>query len=237
MLTIFFYPSTCLSQFIGHNISSYSYHPRISIIQYRLTDLLLSPTPLFLPWCGTLSTLPQSTLPLVYVPHAECLVLLTSPTSDWSPLYPVVHCWFLHIIFSPYISSPMVFSVSYHILVFGCWFNWLVLVQNKVSLAPPLPFSTSHHSLYSPANWPCWNGGSCFNWVYYFSIMKASMDLPWILWLYVMILHTPLGLYPESNWRLLTSSYFLSIHQETRIRKLHSFKCINMEYWEYLLNL
>ena len=79
--------------------------------------------------------------------------------------------------------------------------------------------------------------GSCFNWVLSFSMLRASTDLPWLLGGYVLIIHTSLGLHPESNWRLLIDSNYLSLYWGTRIRNLHLFKFIDMEYWKYLLNL
>ena len=38
-----------------------------------------------------------------------------------------------------------------------------------------------------------------------FSMLKSSVDLPRILWLYALILHTPLDLHPEASVHLLTS--------------------------------
>ena len=37
-----------------------------------------------------------------------------------------------------------------------------------------------------------------------FSMLKPSMYLPRLLWLYALILHTPLYLHPEVNVHLLT---------------------------------
>ena len=46
---------------------------------------------------------------------------------------------------------------------------------------------------------------SCIKCIFSFSMLKASMYLPRILQLYVLILHTPLDSHPESNTHLLKS--------------------------------
>ena len=62
---------------------------------------------------------------------------------------------------------------------------------------------------------------SCFRWILHFSMLKSSVDLPQLLWLYVLLLHTTLYFYPEANSRLLTVSNIFSVHWGSRIRKLH----------------
>ena len=47
--------------------------------------------------------------------------------------------------------------------------------------------------------------GFMIHMIFCFSMLKASVGLPRLLWLYVLLLHTSLGLHPESNGRLLTS--------------------------------
>ena len=47
--------------------------------------------------------------------------------------------------------------------------------------------------------------GSGFKWILCFSVLKASLYLPRTLWLYDMLLHTPLDLHPEANVHFLTS--------------------------------
>ena len=54
--------------------------------------------------------------------------------------------------------------------------------------------------------------GSCFKWVFGFSMFKESVDLSRLLWLYVMLLNIPLGLHTEANVQLLTSLKKLSLH-------------------------
>ena len=54
--------------------------------------------------------------------------------------------------------------------------------------------------------------GSCFRWILRFSMLKVSVDLPQLLWLYVLLLHTLMDFNPKPNSHLLTSSNFLSIH-------------------------
>ena len=44
---------------------------------------------------------------------------------------------------------------------------------------------------------------SCFIWIFRFSLLKESADLPQLLWLYVMLLHTPLDCHPEANVHIL----------------------------------
>ena len=46
--------------------------------------------------------------------------------------------------------------------------------------------------------------GSCFIWIFRFSMLKASVDLPQLLWLYSLLLHTPLDSHPEASVHLLT---------------------------------
>ena len=46
---------------------------------------------------------------------------------------------------------------------------------------------------------------SCFKWILRFSILKASVDLPQILWLYALLLHTPLDPHTEASVNLLIS--------------------------------
>ena len=41
--------------------------------------------------------------------------------------------------------------------------------------------------------------GSCFKCILRFSMLKASVDLPRLLWLYIILLHTPLDFHPEAN--------------------------------------
>ena len=41
--------------------------------------------------------------------------------------------------------------------------------------------------------------GSHFKYILCFSVLKASVDLPRILWLHVLLLHTPLGLHRKEN--------------------------------------
>ena len=53
---------------------------------------------------------------------------------------------------------------------------------------------------------------SCFKWILRFSMLKASVDLPQPLWLYALLLHTPLGFHSEANVHLLISSNFLTLH-------------------------
>ena len=45
--------------------------------------------------------------------------------------------------------------------------------------------------------------GSCFKWISRFSMLKASVDLPQLLWLYALLLHTPLDPHPEVSAHLL----------------------------------
>ena len=52
-----------------------------------------------------------------------------------------------------------------------------------------------------------WNNplGSCFIWIFSFSMLEVSMDLPRLLWIYILLLHTPLDLYQGANIHLFTS--------------------------------
>ena len=45
--------------------------------------------------------------------------------------------------------------------------------------------------------------GSYFWWIFCFSMLESSMDLTRILWLYVLLIHTPLNFYPESTLDIL----------------------------------
>ena len=47
--------------------------------------------------------------------------------------------------------------------------------------------------------------GSCFRWILRFSVLKASVDLPQFLWLYVLLFHTPLDTYQGIFFHLFTS--------------------------------
>ena len=78
--------------------------------------------------------------------------------------------------------------------------------------------------------------GSCFIWIFRFSMLKASLDLPRPFGVYDLLLHTPFDLHQEANFHLLKSSNFLSIHWGIRIRNLHSSKFMKMEHYQDLLN-
>ena len=67
---------------------------------------------------------------------------------------------------------------------FLTWNNPSMFVSLPIQLTLPAfkPFMSQNPPL-----------GSCFIWILNFSILKASVDLPRLLWLYVLILHTPLG--------------------------------------------
>ena len=39
--------------------------------------------------------------------------------------------------------------------------------------------------------------GSCFMWIFTFSMLEASVYLPQLLWLYVLIIHTPLDFHTK----------------------------------------
>ena len=43
--------------------------------------------------------------------------------------------------------------------------------------------------------------GSCFRCIFCFSVLKASVDLPRLLWIYVLLLHTPF-VFPYRSKRL-----------------------------------
>ena len=45
-----------------------------------------------------------------------------------------------------------------------------------------------------------------------FSMLGASVDLPRLLWLYVLLIHNLFGFHTEVNGHLLTSSDYLSLH-------------------------
>ena len=45
-----------------------------------------------------------------------------------------------------------------------------------------------------------------------FSMLKAYVDLLRLLWIYVMLIHTPLYLHPKENVCLLTSWNLLSLY-------------------------
>ena len=77
---------------------------------------------------------------------------------------------------------------------------------------------------------------SCFRWNFRFSMYKLSVDLPWLFWIYVLLLNTLLGLHPEANFHLLISSNFLSPHLGIRIIKLYFSELINMDHYQDLLN-
>ena len=77
---------------------------------------------------------------------------------------------------------------------------------------------------------------SCFRWIFRFSMLKASAYLPRLLWIYVLIIHTPLDLHPEPKVRLFKSSNSLSLYLGIIIRKLHSYELIQMEHYQDLLN-
>ena len=47
--------------------------------------------------------------------------------------------------------------------------------------------------------------GSCFRRILRFLMLKASMYLPRLLWIYFLLFHTPLDFHPEANIQLLTS--------------------------------
>ena len=46
--------------------------------------------------------------------------------------------------------------------------------------------------------------GSCFKSILRFSMLKSSVDLPQLLWLYALLLHTHLDSHPEASVHLLT---------------------------------
>ena len=77
---------------------------------------------------------------------------------------------------------------------------------------------------------------SCFRWILRFSVLKASVGLPRLLWLYALLIHTPLYFRTEANVHLVTSSNFLSLNWRIRIIKLHSYGLINMNHLQDLLN-
>ena len=54
--------------------------------------------------------------------------------------------------------------------------------------------------------------GSCFSLDFAVSMLKPSLYLPLLLWLYVLILHTRLDFHTEANAQLLTYSNFLSLY-------------------------
>ena len=80
--------------------------------------------------------------------------------------------------------------------------------QLKLSLVQPLMY----------LNFPL---GSWFRWILCFSMLKASVYLSRTLWIYVLLFHITLNIHPESNFQLLKSSNFLSMHWGIKIRKLH----------------
>ena len=53
---------------------------------------------------------------------------------------------------------------------------------------------------------------SCFKWILRLSMLKASMNLPQLSWLYTLPIHNPLDYHPEESVHLLTSYNFLSPH-------------------------
>ena len=48
--------------------------------------------------------------------------------------------------------------------------------------------------------------GSCFRWIFHFSMLKVSVELPGLLWVYVFLLHISLDFHPEANVYLVTPS-------------------------------
>ena len=51
--------------------------------------------------------------------------------------------------------------------------------------------------------------GSCFKWIFRFSMLRVSVEILRLFWIYVLLLHTPLGFHTESKVILLTYSKFL----------------------------
>ena len=84
-----------------------------------------------------------------------------------------------------------------------------VLPENLPELEEPCPIclltkATKYPEVQPlmPLNFPL---DSCFKWILRFSMLKASVDLPQILWLYSLLLHTHLDSHPEVSAHLLTS--------------------------------
>ena len=71
---------------------------------------------------------------------------------------------FISLMYPP-ISLPVLFSVSFHILVFGFCSGGLIRMQRKGALVHELPVSLSTHSLTYPSTRSCRLQDSCFNWV------------------------------------------------------------------------
>ena len=71
----------------------------------------------------------------------------------------------------------------------------------------------------------------------YFSMLKTSMYLSWLLWLYVLLHSTHLGVYKKANERLLVSSNALSLNWWIMIIKWHSTKWMKMYHWQDILDL
>ena len=220
-----------------HTIYSSSYHP--PSVPFNMASLLYlyHPLPTFSPSMIHRKPSTSQPLPLVSVPRLECLVILLFPASVCTPFLTVLHYWSRHILFIPaYIPPRVVFCL---LLYSGVWFilrwNCSYVKERAPDTSTPCqsltPFLVLPRYLAMPVP------GFMLQLVFSFSMLKAYMYLPWILWLYILIRHNSLCLHTESNWRLLTSSNLFSLHWGTRIRKLHSLKCINMEHWKYLLNL
>ena len=78
------------------------------------------------------------------------------------------------------------------------------LIWNKPSLSVSLPRQLKFPEVQPlmSQNFPL---GSCFKWIFSFSMLKASTDLPQLLCLYALLLRTPLDSHPEAIVHLLTS--------------------------------
>ena len=57
---------------------------------------------------------------------------------------------------------------------------------------------------------------------FYFLVLKSSVDLPRLWWIYVLLLHTPFVFRTKKNVQLLAYLNYLSPHSGIRIIKLHS---------------
>ena len=78
------------------------------------------------------------------------------------------------------------------------------LIWNKPSLSVSLPRQLKYPEI-QPLMSQTPPLGSCFKCILRFSMFKASVYLPQLLWLYALLLHIPLDSHPEVSAHLLIS--------------------------------
>ena len=66
--------------------------------------------------------------------------------------------------------------------------------------------------------------GFVLQWMFQFSMLKASVDLPPYLWLYAIPFHTYLGCHPDAKDPLMKILNYLSPPEVIKTRNLPSFE-------------